>query len=62
MAGDISTISTEAGTVRAEARFRDWDGEVRKIRATGTTVKAAKQDLRTSGRKQCQLLRASVTA
>lgn len=44
--GDISTASTPAGTVRAEARFRDWDGEVRKVTAVGPTVKAAKQALR----------------
>ncbi|QLQ10055.1 MAG: tyrosine-type recombinase/integrase [Nocardioidaceae bacterium] len=44
--GDISTTRTAAGTVRAEARFRDWDGEVRKVTATGSTVKTAKQALR----------------
>lgn len=44
--GDISTASTPAGTIRAEARFRDWDGEVRKVTAVGPTVKAAKQALR----------------
>ncbi len=44
--GDISTTRTGAGTVRAEARFRDWDGEVRKVTATESTVKAAKQALR----------------
>lgn len=44
--GDISAASTPAGTIRAEARFRDWDGEVRKVTAVGPTVKAAKQALR----------------
>lgn len=44
--GDISTTSTAAGRVRAEARFRDWDGEVRKVTATGDSVKGAKQALR----------------
>lgn len=44
--GDISTANTPAGTIRAEARFRDWDGEVRKVTAVGPTVKAAKQALR----------------
>ncbi|WP_448061809.1 site-specific integrase [Cellulomonas hominis] len=41
-----TTTRTGAGTVRAEARFRDWDGEVRKVTATESTVKAAKQALR----------------
>lgn len=45
--GDISTTRTPAGTVRAEARFRDWDGEVRKVTAVGPTVVAAKAALRT---------------
>ncbi len=44
--GDISTTRTRAGTIRAEARFRDWDGQVRKVTATGPTAKAAKQALR----------------
>lgn len=44
--GDISTANTPAGSIRAEARFRDWDGEVRKVTAVGPTVKAAKQALR----------------
>lgn len=46
MYGDISTTRTSAGTIRAEARVRDWDGEVRKVTATGATVKTAKQALR----------------
>ncbi|MHB1063857.1 MAG: tyrosine-type recombinase/integrase [Georgenia sp.] len=45
--GDISTTRTPAGTVRAEARFRDRDGEIRKVTAVGSTVQAAKQALRT---------------
>jgi integrase len=44
--GDISTTRTAAGSVRAEARYRDWDGEVRKVTATDTTARAAKQALR----------------
>lgn len=44
--GDISTTRTRAGTIRAEARFRDWDGQVRKVTATGSTATAAKQALR----------------
>jgi integrase len=44
--GDIGTKRTAAGTVRAEARFRDWDGEVRKVTATASTSKAAKHALR----------------
>lgn len=45
--GDISTTRTPAGTIRAEARFRDWDGEVRKVTAVSPTVVAAKAALRT---------------
>ena len=44
--GDINTTRTPAGTVRAEARYRDWDGEVRKVTATASTEKTAKQALR----------------
>lgn len=44
--GDISTTKTGAGTVRAEARFRDWDGEVRKVTAVAQTAAAAKAALR----------------
>lgn len=40
--GDIGTTCT----VWAEARFRDWDGEVRKVTATASTEKAAKSALR----------------
>lgn len=44
--GDINTTRMTSGAVRAEARYRDWDGEVRKVTATADTVKAAKQALR----------------
>ena len=44
--GDISTIRTGNGTIRAEARYRDGDGIVRKVTATAGTAKQAKQDLR----------------
>jgi integrase len=44
--GDINTVNTVAGTVKAEARYRDWDGEIRKVTATASTVAAAKQALR----------------
>ncbi|MCC9055227.1 tyrosine-type recombinase/integrase [Microbacterium sp. F2E] len=44
--GDINTVQTPAGTVRAEARYRDWDGEVRKVTTTAGTARAAKQALR----------------
>ena len=47
--GDINTVSTAAGTVKAEARYRDWDGEIRKVTATASTVTAAKQALLTGG-------------
>lgn len=44
--GDISTTRTSSGTVRAEARYRDGDGLVRKVTATAATAKQAKQNLR----------------
>lgn len=50
--GDIGTTRTPAGTVRAEARFRDWDGEVRKVTATAPTAKAAKKALRDKLRRR----------
>lgn len=40
--GDISTTRTPAGTSRAVARFRDWDGEVRKVTAVGSTAAAVR--------------------
>ncbi|WP_375681641.1 hypothetical protein, partial [Bartonella sp. AP60NXGY] len=43
---DVSTTRTGSGTVRAEARYRDGDGIVRKVTATAATAKQAKQDLR----------------
>lgn len=44
--GDISTTRTGNRTVRAEARYRDGDGIVRKVTATAASIKQAKQDLR----------------
>lgn len=44
--GDISTTRTGNGTIRAEARFRDGDGIIRKVTATAATAKQAKQTLR----------------
>ena len=44
--GDINTTRTTNGTVRAEARYRDGDGTVRKVTATAATVKVAKRILR----------------
>ena len=44
--GDINTMRTTSGTVRAEARYRDGDGTVRKVTTTAGTVREAKQNLR----------------
>ena len=44
--GDMHTVTTVAGNVKAEARYRDWDGEIRKVTATARTVSGAKQALR----------------
>lgn len=50
--GNIGTTRTSAGTIRAEARYRDWDGEVRKVTATAATEKAAKKALRDKLRRR----------
>ncbi|TSD64206.1 phage integrase central domain-containing protein [Aeromicrobium piscarium] len=44
--GDVHTTRTSAGTVRALTRYRDWDGEVRKVTATAGNARAAKRALR----------------
>ena len=44
--GHINTRRTTSGTVRAEARYRDGHGTVRKVTATAATVREAKQSLR----------------
>jgi hypothetical protein len=44
--GDINVSRRRAGSYRAETRYRDWDGEVRKVTATGTSASAAKSALR----------------
>lgn len=44
--GDVRVQPTASGTFRAEARFRDWDGIVRKVSATGVSRQAAKAALR----------------
>ncbi|MBW4043129.1 MAG: tyrosine-type recombinase/integrase [Acidobacteria bacterium] len=44
--GDIHVQTTASGSYRAEARYRDWDGVVRKVAATGASRAAAKASLR----------------
>ena len=44
--GDINTTRTRVGTIRAEARYRDGDGVIRKVTATAGTDHAARQVLR----------------
>lgn len=44
--GDIHVQVTPAGSYRAEARHRDWDGVVRKVTANAATRSAAKAVLR----------------
>jgi integrase len=44
--GDISVIQAACGSCRAEARYRDWDGRVRKVTASGPSKRAAKFALR----------------
>lgn len=44
--GDVRAQATASGSFRAEARFRDWDGVVRKVTATGASRQAAKAALR----------------
>lgn len=44
--GDINTTRMPSGNIRAEVRYRDGDGTVRKVTTTAATVKQAKQNLR----------------
>lgn len=44
--GDVRVQPTASGSFRAEARFRDWDGVVRKVTSTGASRQAAKAALR----------------
>lgn len=44
--GDINTTRMPRGNIRAEVRYRDGDGAVRKVTTTAPTVKQAKQELR----------------
>lgn len=44
--GDINTTRVPSGNMRAEVRYRDGDGTVRKVTATASTGKQAKQNLR----------------
>ncbi len=45
--GDINTTRMPSGNIRAEVRYRDGDGAVRKVTTTAATVREAKQNLRT---------------
>jgi integrase len=44
--GDICFATTASGQVRARTRFRDDDGQVRRVSATGSTQKAAERALK----------------
>ncbi len=44
--GDITTRPTASGQHRARARYRDWDGLVRPVQATGATARAAERALK----------------
>ncbi|GAA3539449.1 tyrosine-type recombinase/integrase [Nocardioides daeguensis] len=44
--GDISYISASGGQVRARTRFRDTDGKVRRVSATGMTRREAERNLK----------------
>jgi hypothetical protein len=44
--GDISTRKTPTGRYEARTRYRNWDGHVRLVQATGVTAKAAESALK----------------
>lgn len=44
--GDIEITTMPGGTVRARVRFRDDDGRMRRVQATGRTCKAAEHRLK----------------
>ncbi|WP_375405899.1 tyrosine-type recombinase/integrase [uncultured Amnibacterium sp.] len=44
--GEINVTRSAAGSYRAEARHRDWDGGIRKVTASGTSRSAAQAALR----------------
>jgi integrase len=44
--GDISFINATGGQFRARTRFRDDDGKVRRVTATGTTKREAERNLK----------------
>src|SRR5918995_2925293 len=44
--GDLSNAKTASGQIRARTRFRDDDGEIRRVSATGPTRKAAERSLK----------------
>jgi Phage integrase, N-terminal SAM-like domain len=44
--GDISYAKTASGQIRARTRFRDDDGQIRRVSATGPTRKAAERNLK----------------
>jgi len=50
--GDIGTARTATGTIRAVARYRDWDGELRRVSVTAPSEKAAKKKLRDKLRRR----------
>jgi hypothetical protein len=44
--GDLSYAKTASGQIRARTRFRDDDGQIRRVSATGPTRKAAERNLK----------------
>ena len=44
--GDISYVKASGGRVRARARYRDDDGKVRRVSATGVTRREAERNLK----------------
>jgi hypothetical protein len=44
--GDISFINATSGQFRARTRFRDDDGKVRRVSATGLTKREAERNLK----------------
>jgi integrase len=60
--GDITYVKVSADRVRARARYRDDDGQVRRVSATGATTKQAERNLKTAlARRPSQVASGEIT-
>lgn len=61
--GDISYVKISGQRVRARTRYRDDDGKIRRVSATGATTKQAERNLKTAlARRPRQVASGEITA